>query len=79
LFGRQVWCKQVPDEDPAKQRHRKRLDQPIDEKRDTDAAHVITHLAQARKSIRNSIGMIINQINSPTGRLTRDTSIVPMA
>ncbi len=33
----------------------------------------------AAKSIRSSIGMIITQISTPTGRLTRAISIVPIA
>ena len=33
----------------------------------------------AAKSIRSSIGMIITQISTPTGRLTRASSIEPTA
>ena len=34
---------------------------------------------RAPKSIRSSIGMIITQISTPTGRLTRATSSAPTA
>jgi hypothetical protein len=79
LVGRQQRRKQVADEQPAQEGHRKRLDQPVHEQRDADAAHVLAHLVQAPKSTLTSIGMIITQISRPTGRLTLATSMPPMA
>jgi len=36
----------VADEQPAQQRHRERLDQPVDEQRHADAPQVLTHPRQ---------------------------------
>jgi hypothetical protein len=46
LIGRQVVGKQMAHEQPAKEGHRKRLDQPIHEQRDADAAHVLLDFMQ---------------------------------
>ena len=44
LLGREVRRKQVADEEPSEQRHRERLDGPVDEQRYADTAPVFAHL-----------------------------------
>jgi hypothetical protein len=46
LIRRQIGRKQVSEEEPGERRHRERLDRPVDEKGDTDAAPVLAHLAE---------------------------------
>ena len=46
LLCGQIRRKHMPDEDPAEQRHRERLDQPVHAERHADAAPVLSHLVQ---------------------------------
>ena len=46
LIRRQKRAEKMRDEDPGQQRHRERLDEPIDADRGRDAAPVLPHLAQ---------------------------------
>ena len=49
LLRGQPVCEQHADEQPAQQRHRERLDGPVDEQRDTDPARVMADLVQGMK------------------------------
>ena len=78
LSRRQERREYVANKDPAKERHREGLDEPIDEQSDADTAHVAADLPERAKVDLHQHGMIMTQIKSPTGRLTWATDKSPM-
>ena len=79
LIGGQIGPEQMRDEQPAEQRHGERLDQPVDADRRGDAAPMFLTCPRAARSIFSSIGMIISQTSTATGRLTCATVAAPSA
>ena len=78
LVRGQVGSEQIADEEGAERRHRERLDRPIDEQCDADAAPMLADFAQSGEVDLTSMGMIISQISAATGRLTLAISAAPI-
>ena len=75
---RQQRAEQMADEEPAEQRHRERFDQPVDADRRRRCRASVAHLAPAPPgSIFSSIGTIISQTSTATGKLTCATVALP--
>ena len=80
LGGRQARREDVADEDPAEQRHRERLHRPVDEQGDAESPASVPAPRRARRNRPcSSIGTIMSQTSTPTGRLMCAICIAPSA